>query len=94
MFRYGWAGAAKVSTPAARFSVVAAVPSPQSTVTVCVSKVPGSAKLPLSVVAPFSLIVAAVRLNCRLFGATLSTVTVVAPVALAPSPSVTVTPIV
>ena len=68
LFRYWWAGAAKVKSPAARLSTVTPVPSPQSMVTECVSCVSGSAKLPLSVVLLFSSIVVAVRLRARLLG--------------------------
>ena len=53
------------------------LPSPQLMTTVCVSSVPGSAKEPLSAVAPFSSMVAGFRLSCRLAGAILLTVTLV-----------------
>ena len=47
-------------------------------------------KLPFSVVAPFSLMFAGLRPNRRLEGATLLMVTLVLPLPLAPSLSVTV----
>ena len=67
------------------------LPSPQLMTTVCVSSAAGSAKEPLSVVESFSLMVAALRANWIFEGGTLSTVTAVAALVLAPSSSVTVT---
>ncbi len=75
----------KVVTPAAR-GTVWVLPSPQLMVTTCVSSVPGSVKLPLSVVEPFSLMVPAVRLTARFDGATLLTVAGVLTLAEAPPP--------
>ena len=72
-------------------SVVVLLPSPQLMTMVCVSSVPGSAKEPLSVVESFSLMVAALSVNCALAGGRLITLTLVAALVLAPSLSVTVT---
>ena len=89
--RYWWLGLLKLRTPDARLSGVLALPSPQLMTTVCVSRVPGSLKLPLSVVESFSLIVAWLKVNWMLDGGTLLTLTLVPALVLAPSPSVTVT---
>ena len=71
-------------------SVVLPLPSPQLITTVCVSSVAGSRKLPLNQVMSFSLMLAALRDNCTADGATSLTVTLVLPLPLAPSLSVTV----
>ena len=70
------------------------LPSPQLMTTECVSRVPGSVKLPLSAVEPSSLMVTGFKLNWRLAGATLLTAMGVLPVPGAPSLSVTVAVIV
>src|SRR5437764_636454 len=82
--RYWWATPLKLSRPAARLTVVLAEPSPQLIVTVCVSSVPGSVKLPLRVVELPSLMLVALRDRLTLAGATLLTVTLVVAVGLTP----------
>src|SRR5262249_18394362 len=72
-------------------------PSPQSMLNVCVSKMPGSEKLPVRVVRPFSLVAGGGGLNTTLDGGTSVTVTfsvadtlVVAPLEVAVDVAVTV----
>ncbi len=72
------------STFAPRVSVVFGEPSPQLIMTVCTSSVPGSAKLPLREIEPFSSIVAALATTETLAGGTLLTVMDVVP--LTPPP--------
>ena len=81
-----------MSTPAARLSVVEAVPSPQLMTTVCVSLGPGSANLPASVTEPPTFGETGEGLTCRQVGGTFFTETLVEPLAVAPPLSVTVTP--
>ena len=77
-------------TPAARLSVVLAVPSPQFITTVWVSSVPGSVKLPVRVTVPPTFRDAGAGVTDCQAGATLFTATLVVPLALALWLSVTV----
>ncbi len=69
-------------------------PGPQLIVTVCMSLVPGSLKVPFTVAVSFSLIELETRLRATISGSTLFTVTLVDPVPTPVSSSVTVTLIV
>ncbi len=62
-------------------------PSPQYTVTVCESNVPGSVKLPLRVTKPPSSIMLAPRFMLKLEGTALFTVTAAVAVSASPSAS-------
>src|SRR5438105_3454845 len=86
-----WWESWKVSTPGARRRVSSAEPSPQWTVTVWPSLVPGSAKVPARSSQPFSRTRAGCGVRVRFDGATLATVAVSVPVPVTPNRSVTAT---
>ena len=85
-----WCANEKTRLPGARGTVELALPSPQFTITVCVSAVPGSVKAPEMVTLPFSSIAAEDRVAAVITGATFVTLIVRESVPVAPLASVTV----